>query len=299
MILTHALETKRLRIEPLTSDDSEFILELVNSPGWLQFIGNRHVNSKDEAKSYIQKILDAPDVTYWVVKLKDSLKPLGIVTCIKRDYLEYHDIGYAFLPQAENHGYATESTSYMLTELAKISQDKYILASPLPENAKSIRLLEKLGFSFEKNIEREQTVVQVYKIAVDQLQINAVAKKFFEVFTNTIHQQPDWLSLERLCIPEVSFISAKQNAHTVSNLHSFIQTRKILFSQGALSDFQEYELSEQTSILNNIAQRHSRYEKTGVMEGKRFCQQGEKFLHFIHTREGWKISSVIWEDHAV
>ncbi|MEO5967564.1 MAG: hypothetical protein ABIP68_07100 [Ferruginibacter sp.] len=64
------LFTERLLIEELSYTDNKFILELVNSEGWLNFIGNRNINSEPEAYKYIQKIIDNPNVEYFVIKLK-------------------------------------------------------------------------------------------------------------------------------------------------------------------------------------------------------------------------------------
>src|SRR5215218_9705823 len=92
------LITERLLIIPLATSDDSFILELVNTEGWISFIGNRNITSQVEAKAYIQKILENSNCSYWVVKLKEQQQSIGIITYIKRDYLEHHDIGFAFLP---------------------------------------------------------------------------------------------------------------------------------------------------------------------------------------------------------
>jgi hypothetical protein len=70
MAIQTLLTTDRLLIEPLTVNDNNFILELVNTNGWIEFIGNRNVTSHIEATAYIQKIIDNPNTTYWVVKIK-------------------------------------------------------------------------------------------------------------------------------------------------------------------------------------------------------------------------------------
>src|SRR5215217_4875843 len=105
------LKTERLLIKPLTLTDDNFILELLNTEGWIRFIGNRNINTPLEARDYIQKILENENIKYWVVKLKDNQYAIGIVTYIKRDYLEHHDIGFAFLPNFAKNGYAYEATN--------------------------------------------------------------------------------------------------------------------------------------------------------------------------------------------
>src|SRR5215218_4924840 len=93
------ITTERLVLETLRASDHGFILELVNTEGWLQFIGDRNIHSKDDAIRYIQKIDEAQNFTYWVVRTKETgAPPMGIVSFLKRDYLEHFDLGFAFLP---------------------------------------------------------------------------------------------------------------------------------------------------------------------------------------------------------
>ena len=163
------LTTDRLIIKPLTVSDGDFIQELVNTEGWLKFIGNRNVNSPADAGAYIQKILDNKNVSYWVVQLKDSMNKIGIVTYIKRDYLDHHDIGFAFLPGFAGKGYAYEATHAVLTKLVAKDKLTHILATTVPENVSSIKLLEKLGLAFEREIELEKEKIHVYGAATGKL----------------------------------------------------------------------------------------------------------------------------------
>jgi RimJ/RimL family protein N-acetyltransferase len=162
-MLTHLhLHTTRLLLQPLSLKDAEFIFELVNTEGWLQFIGNRNVTNLDESYKYIQKLMDNPNIQYWVVRLNESSIPIGIVTFIKRDYLEYHDIGFAFLPQFGKNGYAHEATLAVLQELQKENAHPQILATTIKNNVHSIQLLEKLGFQFEKIIPQGDIELLLY-----------------------------------------------------------------------------------------------------------------------------------------
>lgn len=120
------LSTERLIVENIKLSDNKFIFELVNSIGWLKFIGNRNVSSPIEATAYIQKIIDTSNLYYWVVKLKESNIAIGIITFIKREYLEYHDIGFAFLPSFFNKGYAYEATSAVLNSVIQTHKLSYI-----------------------------------------------------------------------------------------------------------------------------------------------------------------------------
>jgi ribosomal-protein-alanine N-acetyltransferase len=156
--------TNRLHLTPLTLNEDEFILELVNTPGWLQFIGDRKIHNIDDAKAYIKKIADSPQFTYWVVKPKDTGLPIGVITFIKRDYLAHHDIGFAFLPAYAKMGYAFEAAAVVVNTLSTEMQLSRLLATTLASNAASIALLTKLGFSFDQEIVVENETLQVYKL---------------------------------------------------------------------------------------------------------------------------------------
>ena len=147
------ISTERLSLRVVTTEDHEFICELVNTKGWLEFIGDRNVHSEDDAIKYIQKLNDNQNLTYWVVKIKETDKPIGIISFLKRDYLEHFDIGFAFLPEYNGYGYAYEAAKEVLSIVSKYPEYSTILATTIPSNEKSIRLLTKLGLRFEKELE--------------------------------------------------------------------------------------------------------------------------------------------------
>ncbi len=156
--------TPRLTLTPLTENNARFILELVNSPGWLQFIGDRKVAILADAKEYIQKMNADPMITYWVVNANAGEVAVGVITVIKRDYLEFPDLGFAFLPGHQKSGYAFEASSAILNYLTKTLSHKSVLAITLPTNLTSIRLLEKLGFQFQKELAIKEENLLLYRV---------------------------------------------------------------------------------------------------------------------------------------
>lgn len=148
-----SLHTDRLQIDVLTTEDAEFILELVNMPEWIRFIGQRNISNTEEATVYIQKIINNPRVRYWTVRLNPEKTPIGIITFMKRDYLDNYDLGFAFLLSYTGKGYAFESCQAILHLMLKNKEHSKIMATTLKENTNSIQLLEKLGFQFDKEIE--------------------------------------------------------------------------------------------------------------------------------------------------
>lgn len=160
-----AIETERLHLQPLTTQDHEFIFELVNSKGWLEFISDRKVHSTHDAIAYINRIMTTPAIYYWVVRLKSNKRPAGFITFIKRSYLDYFDIGFAFLPQFHGFGYAHEAGRAVLSLASRQGVYPIVLATTVPSNVRSIHLLKKLGFHFKNEIDVENEKLHVYSSA--------------------------------------------------------------------------------------------------------------------------------------
>lgn len=157
-------KTDRLILKAMDTSDHEFIYTLVNTPGWLTYIGDRQIHSAEAAIPYIQKIMDNPLVQYWVVSLKSDHTPIGIITFIKRDYLYTEDLGFAFLPAYTSKGYAYESAQCILKECF-VHGFKTLLATTIKENQNSIRLLNKLGFKFSKEIMVDEELLWLFEIS--------------------------------------------------------------------------------------------------------------------------------------
>ena len=154
--VSKVLETERLNLRRLTIDDGTFILVLVNDPDWLRFIGDRGVRTLEDARTYL---LNGPLAMYartgfalYAVELKSDGTPIGLCGLIQREGLDDVDIGFAYLPQFRAHGYAYEATSALLAYGRREFGLRRIVAITSPDNERSIQLLEKLGFVFEKMI---------------------------------------------------------------------------------------------------------------------------------------------------
>jgi RimJ/RimL family protein N-acetyltransferase len=150
------LETERLCLRHLHDEDAEFMLELLNDPAFIQNIGDRKIRSVDGAKAYIQ---NGPAASYakhgfglYLVQLKDTGESIGMCGLIKRDQLKDVDIGYAFLPKYWSKGYAIESARAVKDYAHEVIGLKRIVAIVDPRNTGSIRVLEKLGMTFEKMV---------------------------------------------------------------------------------------------------------------------------------------------------
>ena len=146
----------------LSVQDDTFILQLLNTPGWLTFIGDRNIHSVEDAIAYINKINSTPDFTYWTVRLKGSKQPVGVISFLKRNYLPHFDIGFAFLPHYCRHGYAYEAAKEVLSMVIRLPEHRVVLATTTPGNVNSVKLLTKLGFHFKVKMEEGDDTLHVY-----------------------------------------------------------------------------------------------------------------------------------------
>lgn len=150
------IETERLSLRPLTVDDAEFILALVNEPSFLRYIGDKQVRNVEDARQYI---LNGPVASYkkhgvgqMLVELKESQTPIGMCGLLKRDELPEPDIGFALMPDFCNKGFAFEAASAVLQDARdRLKLQRFVAITTLDNDA-SMKLLERLGFKFERVI---------------------------------------------------------------------------------------------------------------------------------------------------
>ena len=164
--------TERLLLRRLTVDDAQFILTLLNEPSFLRYIGDKKVRNVEDARQYI---LNGPVASYDrngfglnLVELRDAHTPIGMCGLLKRDELPDPDIGFAFLPDFWNKGFAFEAASAVLEDARERFKLDRILAITSLDNEASIKLLQRLGFSFER----------VIKTSADQEQVKLFAKYY-------------------------------------------------------------------------------------------------------------------------
>jgi RimJ/RimL family protein N-acetyltransferase len=151
------LETERLILRELAHSDADFVLRLLNTPGWLQFIGDKQVRSVSDAIQYLN---NGPIASYrehgfglWLVWHKDREMPIGMCGLIKRQFLDDVDIGFAFLPEFFGSGFGYEIAAATMWYAKNELKIPKIVAITKPNNIASIKLLLKLDLHFVKQVE--------------------------------------------------------------------------------------------------------------------------------------------------
>ena len=121
MNLSPVLETERLRLFELSEHapgDTAFVLEMLNDPDFLRYIGDRGVHSLAQAVDYLR---DGPVASYrlngfglYRVERREDGAAVGMCGLIKRPPLAHPDLGYALLPRFRGHGYVAEAARAVL-----------------------------------------------------------------------------------------------------------------------------------------------------------------------------------------
>jgi RimJ/RimL family protein N-acetyltransferase len=149
------MQTERLALRRFDLDDAEFILELVNEPGWLRFIGDKGVGSVADARHFLQT---GPLDMYarlgfglYLVERRADRIPIGMCGLIKRDALECVDIGFAFLSRHTGQGFAWEAAVATLAHGRDLGLTR-LMAITTRDNSTSQRLLKKLGMRLDREI---------------------------------------------------------------------------------------------------------------------------------------------------
>lgn len=168
------IETERLILKPTSNDDAPFIFDLLNSPKWIKFIGDRNIKNLDDAIAYIEERIRPQQIrlgysNYTVIRKKDGAK-IGSCGLYDRHGIEGIDLGFAFLPSFENKGYGFESANRLLDAAINQFELEQVSAITLKQNTSSQKLLEKLGLKHIRNIvlPRADEELMLYQLKIDE-----------------------------------------------------------------------------------------------------------------------------------
>lgn len=150
------LRTPRLNLRKMNEDDAQFIVELLNDAAFLRYIGDKGVQTVEDARRYL---LSGPIHSYqrfgfglYLVESRESGERLGMCGLLKRDTLEDVDIGFAFLPQHRAQGFAVESGVAVMRHARAVLGLGRVVAITSQDNDGSASVLRKIGFRYERLI---------------------------------------------------------------------------------------------------------------------------------------------------
>jgi [ribosomal protein S5]-alanine N-acetyltransferase len=147
------LETHRLVLREFRLDDAEALFKIRSDKRVLMYMDTHPHYSIADSDAMIRRIIDSfnnKEGLNWVIKEKAAGKMIGYV-CYHRLMRECSraEIGYSLTPVRWGNGYAIEAVK-RLVEFGFGEMNLHsIEANVNPDNAASIKLLEKIGFKKE------------------------------------------------------------------------------------------------------------------------------------------------------
>lgn len=163
------LVTPRLLLRRFIEDDAPFVLELLNDPDWLKYIGDNAVRTLDDARAYLR---EGPLAMYarfgfglLAVDLKDGGQTIGMCGLIQRDGVADVDLGFAFLPAFRALGFAREAALAILALGHGQLGIGRIVAFTAPDNSRSARLLAEIGMRLERTTTLPHSPEQLLQFA--------------------------------------------------------------------------------------------------------------------------------------
>ena len=150
------METERLRLRPTDLSDANFMLELLNTPQFIEHIGDRSVRTLEEAQEYIQlRILpqfERLEYGNYTIIEKATGEKIGTCGLYDRKVLEINDIGFALLPPFEGKAMAYEASKAVMDFASRNFGISKFSAITTDTNYRSQALIERLALSFRKYI---------------------------------------------------------------------------------------------------------------------------------------------------
>lgn len=143
-----SLQTERLTLRYLQVTDAPFVVQLLNDPSWIKYIGDRGVRTREDAEAYLQTgpMASYTEHGFGMYLVERDGVPMGMCGLVKRAQLDDVDLGFAFLPQFTGQGYAYEAATAVIHHAQNSLNLPRLVAITAPNNERSMHLLQKLGF---------------------------------------------------------------------------------------------------------------------------------------------------------
>ncbi|GLX80004.1 alanine acetyltransferase [Thalassotalea insulae] len=151
-----SIDTPQLIMRLLNESDAPMILELLNEPAFITHIGDKGVRDLNGALNYINsgplKMQKELGFSLYCCQLKSNNEAIGISGLIKRDGVEYPEVGFGFLARYCGQGFGYQSSKAVMEHAKQQLGITRLQAICNPDNTASIALLTKLAFQYTGNI---------------------------------------------------------------------------------------------------------------------------------------------------
>ncbi len=160
------LETERLRLREITEADADDLQRLNANPNVIRYVGESALADRAAALEVL-RVRVLPQyrdygVGRWAVVLRETGAFLGWCGLKYLPDTNEYDLGYRFLEEYWGQGYASESARAVLDWGLRSLPGARIIAQVLVGNARSIRVVEKLGMRFERHSREPDGVTAIY-----------------------------------------------------------------------------------------------------------------------------------------
>lgn len=159
------IETERLLLRELRDEDLEGIYELDSNPNVHRYLGNKPINSREEA----QKIIDSVKMQYaergigrWAIINKETQEFMGWTGLrLNTEYnmnnhTRYYDVGYRIIERFWGKGYATESGKAAVEYAFKTMKLSEIYGTTEIGNEASHKALLNIGLKYLEDFYYEE-----------------------------------------------------------------------------------------------------------------------------------------------
>ena len=142
-------ETERLVLRPIRQDDAKALFPALSDEANMRYWSRGPLASVEAVHDYLAWNAHGAGCQCWAVEEKS--KPgdaLGWVILMDKEDNQA-EIGFMFRPDAQGQGYAFEAARKMVEHALSVRKLRRVWADVDPANAASIKLIEKLGLSYE------------------------------------------------------------------------------------------------------------------------------------------------------
>ncbi|MDG1816288.1 MAG: GNAT family N-acetyltransferase [Glaciecola sp.] len=169
------ISSSDITIRRLSLSDAPFVMQLYNQPSFIRYIADKHISDISAAEQYISGgpmacfaehgfALDVVSIPDPQLPTVTSLKlSIGVCGLLKRPELAHPDLGFALLDEYSGQGYAFVACQAVIKHALTVLRLENILAIVLPTNTRSITLLKRLGFVYQRDIELYEQTNQLYQ----------------------------------------------------------------------------------------------------------------------------------------
>jgi RimJ/RimL family protein N-acetyltransferase len=227
------------------------------------------------------------------------------------------EIGCWLEPAAEGQGLITQVVRMMIDWAFQTRGLARAQWCTLPDNTRSINVAKRLGMSLDGTLRQYNPGTdglrrdkQVWSVLATEwpesthlaggadvkAELDQLMRAFLGAFTNTGDSGPNVDVIREVFIPQGTIIMNVGAEPVIYDLDAFIAPRKKILTDGTLTEFSEWEVAERTEIFGSVAHRFSHYRKSGVRDGEWFEGSGHKTTQFVRTPDGWRMSSMAWDD---